>query len=117
MIEKNTQQSRKIRKGDIVMAIAGNERGSTGTVLSCSSEKAVVQGLNMRKRHVKKSQLNPKGSIISFEAPIHISNLKVFAGDKPVKLKVNVDHSGNRQFVYKNGDDNVVYRSVKKPKE
>lgn len=118
MIKTQTQHTKKIRKGDQVMAVAGNDRGTTGTVLSCSGDKAIVQGLNVRKKHVKPSQLNPKGNIISIEKPIHVSNLKVCIGDKPIKLKVDIDNSGNRQFVYNDGGTkNVVYRSVKKPKE
>jgi large subunit ribosomal protein L24 len=117
MANTETKSSKKIRKGDLVMAISGNDRGMTGTVLSCSGDKIVVQGLNVRKRHVKRSQVNPKGNIISLEKPIHVSNLKVCVGDKPVKLKVDAKKSGDRQFVYHDGDKKHVYRSVKKPKE
>lgn len=117
MMTKTKQATKKIRKGDVVMAITGDDQGKTGTVLSCSGNKAIVQGLNVQKRHVKKTQMNPKGNIISIEKPINVSNLRVCAGEQPVKLKVNVDKKGIRQFVYKDGAKNVVYRPVKKPKE
>ncbi len=70
------KRSKKIRKGDKVIAIAGNYRGQFGTVLSCVGERIVVQGLNIRKKHVKKSQQNPHGGIVELEKPIHVSNLK-----------------------------------------
>ena len=69
----------RIKKGDIVIAIAGKERFSrkTGKVLQINREKgtAIVQGLNFVKRHTKPSQQNQKGGIIEQEAPIALSNL------------------------------------------
>ncbi|MBA2369722.1 MAG: 50S ribosomal protein L24 [Candidatus Protochlamydia sp.] len=116
-MENTPSGSKKIRKGDTVVAITGNNRGQTGIVQSCSGDKVVVQGLNVRKKHVKRSQDAPKGRIVEIEKPIHISNLKVCVeGDSAVKLKVRSNEQGQRQFVYSNGDKEVVYRSVKKPK-
>lgn len=78
------QKCKKIRKGDKVVAIAGNDRGQTGTVLSVLGEKVVVQGINVRKKHVKRSQANQAGGIIEMEKPIHISNVKLCGqNDKP----------------------------------
>lgn len=114
----NTSQSKKIRKGDKVIAVAGNYRGQVGVVKSCSGEKIIVEGLNLCKKHVKKSQQSPQGGIVEFEKPIHVSNLKVCVGDNtPVKLKVRHDDDGKRNLVYKQGDQEVVYRSVKKLSE
>lgn len=108
--------SRKIRKGDRVMAITGNYKGLTGNVLSVDGEKILVQGLNMVKKHVKRSEQAPQGGIIEMEKPIHISNLMVCVeDDKPKKLKVR-DDNGERQLVYKDGDSLVTYRSLKKEK-
>ncbi len=99
------------------MAISGNHRGLIGVVQSCQGEKIIVQGLNMRKKHIKRSQEAPKGRIIEMEKPIHVSNLKICVeGDTTAKLKVKTDNQGERQFVYAKGDQEVVYRSVKKPK-
>jgi large subunit ribosomal protein L24 len=114
MNEKATK-SKKIRKGDKVIAIAGNYRGQTGTVLHCSGDKVIVQGLNIRKKHVKPTQQNQRGGIIELEKPIHISNLKVCTADeKPVKLKVRTDKKGERQLVYQEGSQEVLHRSLKK---
>lgn len=105
-----------IRKGDQVIVIAGNDKGKIGTVLFRKEERAIVQGINLRKKHMKATQ-NQKGSILSIEAPIHVSNLKICVnGSTPVKLKVRTDDQGQRHLVYQEGDQEVIYRSVKKPK-
>lgn len=114
-MSNNSQASKKIRKGDKVVAISGNDRGQIGTVLSVHDDKVVVQGLNVRKKHVKRSQANPQGGILELEKPIHISKLKVCGkDDKPVKLKVKVDEHGDRHLYYIDGDQETVHRSVKK---
>lgn len=113
--------SKKIRKGDRVVAIAGNNRGQMGEVLSIEhtpkGDRVIVQGLNKRKRHVKKTQQTAKGQIIEIEAPIHVSNLKVCVeGDFAAKLKVRTSPNGDREYIYNKDGQNVVYRTVKKPK-
>lgn len=116
-MDKKPNESKKIRKGDVVVAIAGNNKGLMGTVQSRKGEKVFVQGLNVRKKHIKKSQDAPKGRIIEIERPIHISNVKVCVeGETAKKLKVRTNEQGDRQFVYAKGDEELVYRSVKKPK-
>lgn len=107
-------RSKKIRKGDKVVAIAGNSKGQQGSVLSCSGEKVLVQGLNLRKKHVK-PQNNQPGRIVELEKPIHVSNLKVLsADDKAVKLKVRETKSGERELVYNVNGQDVRHRSLKK---
>lgn len=106
--------SRKIRKGDKVVAIAGNYRGQVGTVLSQLGEKVIVQGLNIRKKHIKKSQMNPNGGIVELERPIHISNVSVCnAEGKPLKLKTRTNTDGKRELFYKDGEQEIVYRVIK----
>jgi large subunit ribosomal protein L24 len=67
----------KIRKNDMVMVIAGNARGKTGKVLKVypESERIIVEGVNIMKRHSRPSQRNPQGGIVQREAPIHVSNV------------------------------------------
>lgn len=116
-MKRMPRQSKKIRKGDTVIAIAGNSRGQTGIVQSCQGDRVVVQGLNLRKKHIKKSQEAPKGRIVEMEGPIHISNVKMLVEEgTPAKLKVRSSQEGDRQFIYMKDDQEVVYRSVKKPK-
>jgi large subunit ribosomal protein L24 len=67
----------KIKKGDNVIVIAGDEKGQRGKVLSVNreTERAIVEGVNMVKKHTKPNAANPQGGIIAKEAPVHISNL------------------------------------------
>jgi large subunit ribosomal protein L24 len=67
----------KIKKGDKVVVIAGENKGQKGEVKSVDRVKmrAIVDGVNMIKRHTKPSAKYPEGGIIEKEAPIHISNL------------------------------------------
>ncbi len=110
-------KSKKIRKGDRVIAISGNSKGQVGTVQACIGDKIVVEGLNMRKKHIKPSRDVPKGRIIDLEMPINVSNLKLIAEDNlPIKTKVRVNEQNERHLVYRSGGQEVVYRSVKKPK-
>jgi large subunit ribosomal protein L24 len=66
-----------VRRGDKVMVIAGDEKGKSGVITRMLVEKqrAIVQGLNIVKKHIKPSAANPQGGIIEIEAGIHISNL------------------------------------------
>jgi large subunit ribosomal protein L24 len=65
------------KKGDEVVVLAGKERGKRGKVISVSpkSQRAIVEGVQMIKRHTRKSQQNPQGAIVEREGTIHISNL------------------------------------------
>ncbi len=65
-----------IKKGDMVLAITGDNKGKTGKVLQVLGERALVEGLNFVKKHMRKTQDNPQGGVIEKEAPINISNLK-----------------------------------------
>lgn len=66
-----------IKKGDTVVVNSGEYRGREGRVLMVSPDKsnAIVEGLNMKKKHTKPNAQYPQGGIIEKEAPIHISNL------------------------------------------
>jgi large subunit ribosomal protein L24 len=68
-----------IRKGDKVRVLSGAERGKEGKVLKMFSGKgrAIVEGLNLIKRHTRPSSKNQQGGIIEKEAPIHLSNLSI----------------------------------------
>ena len=70
-----------VKRGDQVMVIAGAQKGKSGKVLEILAEKrrARVEGLAMIKRHLKKSQEHPQGTIAEREGSIHISNLMLQA--------------------------------------
>ena len=67
-----------VKKGDQVVVLAGKEKGKSGKIIHVMTEKqrVVVEGLQMIKKHVKKSQQNPNGAILDREGSIHISNVK-----------------------------------------
>jgi large subunit ribosomal protein L24 len=66
-----------VKKGDEVVVIAGTEKGKRGKIIEVlrSKERAIVEGIKMIKRHTRKNQQNPQGSIIEREGTVHISNL------------------------------------------
>jgi len=68
-----------IKKGDTVVVISGEDKGQKGKVLEVlmGKERAIVEGINMVKKHTKPNAAYPQGGIIEQEAPIHISNLLV----------------------------------------
>jgi large subunit ribosomal protein L24 len=66
-----------VKKNDTVMVMAGKDKGKSGKVMRVipKKDRAIVEKLNMIKRHMKPSQQNRQGGILEREAPIHISNL------------------------------------------
>jgi large subunit ribosomal protein L24 len=72
----------KIKKGDEVVVTTGDHKGSKGKILQVLREKnrVIVEGVNMIKKHEKKSQDNPQGSIVEREASIHFSNVRKSEG-------------------------------------
>lgn len=73
----------KIKTGDTVRVIAGDHKGSEGKVLNVLIEKnkAIVEGVNMIKKHMKPNAQNPQGGIVEKEAAIQISNLSLLTSN------------------------------------
>ena len=69
--------NKHVKKGDEVVVIAGAEKGKRGKIIAIASKRnrALVQGVRMIKRHMRKSQQHPQGAILEREGAIHISNL------------------------------------------
>ena len=93
----------KIMKGDQVKVIRGNYRDMVGSVLEVFPDKqrVRVEGVNMRKRHTRPSQQNPDGGIISFEAPIHISNVMLIdpGSGEPSRVRIQVEEDGTKERI------------------
>ena len=68
-------KKQRVKKGSEVVVISGSSRGGSGKVREIIDERVVVEGLQMIKRHTKRSQQNPQGAIVEREGTIHISNL------------------------------------------
>ena len=90
----------KIKSGDNVTVIAGDHKGSEGKVLSVSIEKnkAIVEGVNMIKKHEKPSANNPQGGIVEKEALIHISNLALIdpKSGSATRVGYRTEDNGNK---------------------
>ena len=69
----------KIKKGDTVKVLSGNDKGKTGEVMEVipKTEKVIVKGVNLRKKHVKPRKQGEEGGIISVECAIHSSKVNV----------------------------------------
>jgi len=80
----------KLKKGDLVEVIAGNDRGKRGKILKVfpRERKAIVEGVRFIKRHTRPTQRNPQGGIQTREAPIHISNLMLICPNCGNKTRV-----------------------------
>jgi large subunit ribosomal protein L24 len=71
------QKKLHIKKGDTVVVVTGNDKGQKGRVLEVirKTDRAIVEGVNMMKKHTKPNAESPQGGIVEKEAPVHISNL------------------------------------------
>lgn len=75
------QKSFHVKKGDEVVVIAGSEKGKRGKIIEvkAKSQRVIVEGAKMLKKHTKRNQNNPQGSIVEREGSIHISNVMAVA--------------------------------------
>jgi large subunit ribosomal protein L24 len=92
-----------VRRGDRVRVIRGNFTGLEGTVLRVirAENRVVVEGVNMRKRHTRPSQKNPEGGIMTFEAPIHASNVMLMdpTTDEPTRVRSRLNDEGRKERI------------------
>ena len=95
----------RIHKGDTVKVLSGNDKGKTGEVLEVipKTEKIIVKGINIRKKHVKPRKQGEEGGIISVESAIHSAKVNVVCSkcNKATKIGYEVDKNGNRVRVCK----------------
>jgi len=95
----------RLRKGDAVVVISGNDKGKRGKVLRVIAERntVVIEGIHKVKRHVKSQPQRP-GGIIEIEAPIHASNVMPVDPQtgKPTRVKFKIE-DGKKTRVAKSG--------------
>jgi large subunit ribosomal protein L24 len=96
----------RVRKGDLVVVIAGKDKGKRGKVLRILKKtgRVVIERVMMVKRHTKPTQRNPQGGIVEKEGSVHLSNVMLVdpGSDKPTRVKVKND-DGVRRRVGKSG--------------
>lgn len=78
-----------VRKGDQVVVTAGDNKGAVGeiTEVLTKSDQVIVKGVNMRTKHLRRTQANPQGGTVTVEAPIHISNVSPAVDGKPTRVR------------------------------
>jgi large subunit ribosomal protein L24 len=89
-----------VKKDDLVMIVAGKDKGKSGKVLRVLPEKerVLVENLNLIKRHTRPSQTNNEGGIVEKEAPIAISNVQLLCPgcSKPARTGIKVLEDGSK---------------------
>jgi large subunit ribosomal protein L24 len=104
------QKKLHIKKGDSVVVVTGNSKGQKGKVLEVirTTERAIVEGVNMMKKHTKPNSAHPQGGIIEKEASIHISNLMLVDPKTGVATRVGrrMDSEGKLvRYAKKSGEE------------
>ncbi|HHV40613.1 MAG: 50S ribosomal protein L24 [Bacteroidales bacterium] len=99
-----------IKKGDTVFVNTGEDKGRTGRVLEVrpAEKRAIVEGVNLIKKHTKPSARHPQGGIIEQEAPVHISNLQVVDPVKggPTRIGRRLNDKGKLvRYAKKSGEE------------
>ena len=93
----------KLRKGDTVIVIAGDDKGKTGRILAVDAEKnrVLVEKVNFVKRHTKSRGQGHQGGILEKEAPIAISNVQLFdaKANKGVRIGTRRTKDGKRERI------------------
>jgi len=96
-------QKMHVRRGDHVKVIRGNDAGKEGNVLRVlpKTNRVVIEGVNMRKRHQRPSQANQEGGIITFEAPVHASNVMLIdpTSGEPTRVRSRRDADGTKERI------------------
>ncbi len=109
------QNKMKVRKGDNVVILTGKDKGKKGQVTKVipSERKVVVAGMNVVKKHSKPSRANPNGGIVSFEKPIHSSNVALLdpKTDQATRVGFKVLKDGKKVRVAKKSGE--IIESVK----
>lgn len=95
----------KIKTGDTVIVISGDDKGKTGKVIKSlpKEEKVIVEGVNVNKKHVKPTQGAPKGSIKDVTLPIHVSKVAILDAKtkKATKVAYKADKDGKKVRIAK----------------
>ena len=99
----------KIRRDDMVMVMTGKDRGKKGKVLQVFPEsgRALVEGVNLVKKHVRPTQDNPQGGFTSQERPVSAANVRRMCPrcNKPVRVGFSLAKDGTKQRVCKRCGD------------
>ena len=100
----------KIKSGDTVKVIAGDHKGSEGKVqkVLIDKNKAIVEGVNLVKKHTKPSAKNPQGGIVKKEAPIQISNISLIDPKTKEATRVGIRVEGDKKVRFSKKSNQVL---------
>lgn len=95
----------RLKKGDTVVVLSGKEKGKTGTITQVHPQenKVTVEGINIVKRHLKPTRVNPQGGIIDVTKPIWVSKVAIVepTSKKPSRIGYNLGKDGKKVRVFK----------------
>ena len=99
----------RVRKDDSVVVVAGKQKGTRGKVLAVypGADKVLVEGVNVRTKHIKPSQQNPQGGRVQKEYPVHLSNVMLAdpQDGKPTRVRIKTLEDGRRvRIAVKSGE-------------
>jgi large subunit ribosomal protein L24 len=90
----------RVKKGDLVVVIAGKDKKKTGKVKRVlpAEDRVIVEGIHLVKKHQRPTRQNPSGGIVEMEAPIHVSNVQLLDGktNRPTRLRSGVNKDGKK---------------------
>lgn len=88
--EQSSRQKLHVKKGDTVQVITGKDKGKVGEVVTAIPKlsQVVIKGVNVRTKHVKPQGEGESGKIITYEAPIHSSNVMLYSTKEKVASRV-----------------------------
>jgi large subunit ribosomal protein L24 len=88
--DASTRYKMHVKKGDTVQVITGRDKGKVGEILQTLPKlsKVVVKGVNVKTKHVKPQQEGETGQIVTFEAPIHSSNVMLYSNKQKVASRI-----------------------------
>jgi len=92
---------RHVRKGDQVVVTSGDHKGQVGEITDVltKSDQVIVKGVNLRTKHLRRTQMNPQGGTTTIEAPIHISNVSPVVDGKPTRVRFETGKDGSKNRV------------------
>ncbi len=102
----------KIKTGDNVKVISGRDRNKTGKVIQVLTNKTsgeayvVVEGVNLRKKHLKPRKAGEKGQVLELSAPIHMSNVMLIdpKSKKPTRVGYRMDGDVKKRVATRTGE-------------
>ena len=99
----------RIKKGDMVKIISGNDKGKSGRVIKVflDKDRIIVEGVNVVKKHSRPSQENPQGAILEKELSIHVSNAMYLNGNKATKIGIKKLDDGSKVRFSKSTNENI----------